>query len=238
MLFDEVTSALDPQLVGEVLDTMRLLAKEGMTMILVTHEMAFAREVSDRVAFFQCRQDPRDRTAGPDLRQAADARDGGVPQLGALVQTSKLIHIVSAHAEGEVGDVIVGGVAAAAGRHDLGAAQLHRERRDAAQLRPQRAARRRLPPREPAGAAQGPARGDRLDRDGAAGHAADVGLQLDVRRDRAARHRHRADDRAADDDDPRSAGRDHRGHRRLQGRQGRAHLGHQPSELSPTSSMR
>lgn len=53
MLFDEVTSALDPQLVGEVLDTMRLLAKEGMTMILVTHEMSFAREVSDRVAFFK-----------------------------------------------------------------------------------------------------------------------------------------------------------------------------------------
>ena len=52
MLFDEVTSALDPQLVGEVLDTLRLLAKEGMTMIVVTHEMAFAREVSDRVAFF------------------------------------------------------------------------------------------------------------------------------------------------------------------------------------------
>lgn len=51
MLFDEVTSALDPQLVGEVLDTMRLLAKEGMTMIVVTHEMGFAREVSDRVAF-------------------------------------------------------------------------------------------------------------------------------------------------------------------------------------------
>lgn len=53
MLFDEVTSALDPQLVGEVLDTMRLLAEEGMTMILVTHEMKFAREVSDRVAFFK-----------------------------------------------------------------------------------------------------------------------------------------------------------------------------------------
>jgi len=53
MLFDEVTSALDPQLVGEVLDTMRLLAKEGMTMIVVTHEMGFSREVSDRVAFFK-----------------------------------------------------------------------------------------------------------------------------------------------------------------------------------------
>lgn len=52
MLFDEATSALDPELVGEVLDTMRLLAEEGMTMICVTHEMGFAREVSDRVAYF------------------------------------------------------------------------------------------------------------------------------------------------------------------------------------------
>ncbi len=52
MLFDEVTSALDPQLVGEVLDTLKMLAEEGMTMILVTHEMSFARDVSDRVAFF------------------------------------------------------------------------------------------------------------------------------------------------------------------------------------------
>jgi polar amino acid transport system ATP-binding protein len=52
MLFDEVTSALDPQLVGEVLDTLRMLASEGMTMICVTHEMKFAREVSDRIAFF------------------------------------------------------------------------------------------------------------------------------------------------------------------------------------------
>ena len=52
MLFDEATSALDPELVGEVLDAMRLLAEEGMTMICVTHEMSFARDVSDRVAFF------------------------------------------------------------------------------------------------------------------------------------------------------------------------------------------
>ncbi|WP_165311658.1 amino acid ABC transporter ATP-binding protein [Vibrio ziniensis] len=52
MLFDEATSALDPQLVGEVLDTMRMLSEDGMTMILVTHEIGFAREVSDRVAFF------------------------------------------------------------------------------------------------------------------------------------------------------------------------------------------
>lgn len=51
MLFDEPTSALDPEMVGEVLDVMRELAAEGMTMIVVTHEMGFAREVSDRVIF-------------------------------------------------------------------------------------------------------------------------------------------------------------------------------------------
>jgi polar amino acid transport system ATP-binding protein len=51
MLFDEVTSALDPELVKEVLDVMRELAREGMTMIVVTHEIGFAREVADRVVF-------------------------------------------------------------------------------------------------------------------------------------------------------------------------------------------
>jgi polar amino acid transport system ATP-binding protein len=51
MLFDEVTSALDPELVKEVLDVMRSLAREGMTMIVVTHEMVFARDVGDRVVF-------------------------------------------------------------------------------------------------------------------------------------------------------------------------------------------
>lgn len=51
MLFDEPTSALDPEMVGEVLNVMQDLAKEGMTMIVVTHEMGFAREVSDRVIF-------------------------------------------------------------------------------------------------------------------------------------------------------------------------------------------
>ncbi len=51
MLFDEPTSALDPELVGEVLDVMRGLAEEGMTMIVVTHEIGFAREVADQVAF-------------------------------------------------------------------------------------------------------------------------------------------------------------------------------------------
>jgi polar amino acid transport system ATP-binding protein len=51
MLFDEPTSALDPELVGEVLDVMRQLARDGMTMIVVTHEMGFAREAADQVVF-------------------------------------------------------------------------------------------------------------------------------------------------------------------------------------------
>ena len=51
MLFDEPTSALDPEMVGEVLDVMKELAKEGMTMVVVTHEMGFAKEVANRVLF-------------------------------------------------------------------------------------------------------------------------------------------------------------------------------------------
>ena len=56
MLFDEVTSALDPQLVGEVLETLKMLAEEGMTMICVTHEMGFARQVANRVIFMDAGQ--------------------------------------------------------------------------------------------------------------------------------------------------------------------------------------
>ncbi|MGF6642795.1 MULTISPECIES: amino acid ABC transporter ATP-binding protein [Paraburkholderia] len=56
MLFDEVTSALDPELVGEVLDTMRLLKSEGMTMVVVTHDISFARQSGDRVAFLHSGQ--------------------------------------------------------------------------------------------------------------------------------------------------------------------------------------
>lgn len=51
MLFDEITSALDPELVGEVLDTLRMLRRDGMTMICVTHEMRFARDAADRIVF-------------------------------------------------------------------------------------------------------------------------------------------------------------------------------------------
>ena len=53
MLFDEATSALDPEMIGEVLDVMRKLANDGMTMVIVTHEMGFAREVSNRVVFME-----------------------------------------------------------------------------------------------------------------------------------------------------------------------------------------
>jgi polar amino acid transport system ATP-binding protein len=70
MLFDEPTSALDPELVGDVLDVMRGLAADGMTMVVVTHEMGFAREVADKVVFMDGGQiveagDPREVLANP-----------------------------------------------------------------------------------------------------------------------------------------------------------------------------
>ena len=73
MLFDEPTSALDPELVGEVLRVMRQLAEEGMTMIIVTHEMGFAREVSSEVIFLHQgrieEQGPPDQVlANPQIR--------------------------------------------------------------------------------------------------------------------------------------------------------------------------
>jgi len=71
MLFDEPTSALDPEIVGEVLDVMKGLAGEGMTMVVVTHEMAFAKEVSDRVVFMD---------GGVILEQGSPAEVFGHPQ--------------------------------------------------------------------------------------------------------------------------------------------------------------
>jgi polar amino acid transport system ATP-binding protein len=65
MLFDEPTSALDPEMIGEVLEVMRTLAREGMTMVVVTHEMGFAREVADRVVFMD---------AGAVVEEAAPSR--------------------------------------------------------------------------------------------------------------------------------------------------------------------
>ncbi|RFU48532.1 amino acid ABC transporter ATP-binding protein [Paraburkholderia sp. DHOC27] len=93
MLFDEVTSALDPELVGEVLRVMRTLANEGMTMVVVTHEMGFAREVSDRIvlmadgriveegspaAFFESPQQPRTQDFLRSLRERNRQLGGAV----------------------------------------------------------------------------------------------------------------------------------------------------------------
>jgi polar amino acid transport system ATP-binding protein len=63
MMFDEATSALDPEMIGEVLDVMKTLAREGMTMVVVTHEMGFAKEVSDRVIFMDAGQIVEEGTA-------------------------------------------------------------------------------------------------------------------------------------------------------------------------------
>ena len=77
LLFDEPTSALDPQMVGEVLAVMRQLAKEGLTMIVVTHEMAFARDVSNHVVFMAdgviCEQsDPERLFTSPKNKRTQD----------------------------------------------------------------------------------------------------------------------------------------------------------------------
>jgi len=75
MLFDEPTSALDPEMIGEVLDVMKTLAKEGMTMVVVTHEMGFAKEVADRIIFMDHGQileqgNPADFYANPKEERA------------------------------------------------------------------------------------------------------------------------------------------------------------------------
>ena len=74
MLFDEVTSALDPELVREVLDTMRRLADEGMTMVVVTHEMGFAREVGTRLIFTDGGRIVEDGPPGEIFSHPTDAR--------------------------------------------------------------------------------------------------------------------------------------------------------------------
>ena len=86
MLFDEPTSALDPELVGEVLDVMRDLADDGMTMIVVTHEMGFAREVGDRVVFMDGGVVVEARRPARGARQPAARADPGVPVQGALTR--------------------------------------------------------------------------------------------------------------------------------------------------------
>ncbi len=80
MLFDEPTSALDPEMVKEVLDTMVGLAEDGMTMLCVTHEMGFARQVANRVIFMDQGQIVETERAGRILRQSAARADQAVPQ--------------------------------------------------------------------------------------------------------------------------------------------------------------
>ena len=77
MLFDEPTSALDPEMVGEVLEVMHSLASDGMTMLVVTHEMAFARDVSNHVVFMSegviCEEgDPREVFANPQQQRTRE----------------------------------------------------------------------------------------------------------------------------------------------------------------------
>ena len=75
MLFDEPTSALDPEMVGEVLDVMKALAHDGMTMVVVTHEMGFAREVGSRVGLYGRRQGRRRQEwANTEARQMRTVR--------------------------------------------------------------------------------------------------------------------------------------------------------------------
>ena len=79
LLLDEVTSALDPELVAEVLDVIRELAAGGMTMLIATHEMGFARDVANRVCFLDDGRDPRAGPARADLRRAARGAHAAVP---------------------------------------------------------------------------------------------------------------------------------------------------------------
>ena len=138
------------------------------------------------------------------------------------MRSAKLIHVVSCHAEGEVGDVIVGGVAPPPG------ATLWEQSRFIAADQTLRnfllneTARRGFPARQPARAAQGFSGGDGVHHHGADGHAADVRLELDLRRDRAARHRDFSDAGAADAPHAGGAGRRDRGGRGLSRRQGGA----------------
>ena len=88
MLFDEATSALDPEMVGDVLEVIRSLAEGGMTMLLVTHEMGFAREVSSRVIF---RSDRGGGNARTDFREPPEPQASVLPLQSALM-TRHLIH--------------------------------------------------------------------------------------------------------------------------------------------------
>ena len=78
MLLDEVTSALDPELVAEVLNVIRELAAGGMTMLIATHEMGFARDIASRVCFLDAGVILEQGPPGADLREPAGAEDAAV----------------------------------------------------------------------------------------------------------------------------------------------------------------
>ncbi len=80
MLFDEPTSALDPEMIGEVLEVMKTLAREGMTMVVVTHEMGFAREVADRVVFMDGGQIVEESAPADFFRKSQGRAGPLVPQ--------------------------------------------------------------------------------------------------------------------------------------------------------------
>jgi energy-coupling factor transporter ATP-binding protein EcfA2 len=80
MLFDEPTSALDPEMIGEVLDVMVELAREGMTMMVVTHEMGFARKVAHRILFMDQRRNRRGRAGGAILRRTGQRAGKELPR--------------------------------------------------------------------------------------------------------------------------------------------------------------
>ena len=82
LLLDEITSALDPELVAEVLGVVRELAAGGMTMLIATHEMGFARDIANRVCFLDAGPDPRGGTARPDLPRPDRGADAAVPRPG------------------------------------------------------------------------------------------------------------------------------------------------------------
>ena len=89
MLFDEITSALDPELVGEVLQVLEEMARQGMTMMLVTHEMGFARNVADRVVFMHEGRVWEEGPADADFRRSADAGAEELHRLRPMIAIKK-----------------------------------------------------------------------------------------------------------------------------------------------------
>ena len=117
MLFDEPTSALDPEMVGEVLDLMRDLAKDGMTMVVVTHEMGFAREVADRVVFMSEGAIIEEGSPRRSLRPPAERKTAIVPRKVLNTSKKRLSHFFEKAALRFVPCRLSGGCDTAPSRH-------------------------------------------------------------------------------------------------------------------------